>query len=125
MALTEIDKKILVVDDEPLIIDFFKAYLEHHDFDVVTAIDGKQALKKLSEESIDLVITDHTMPEMSGIELSKEAKRLYPELRIILNSGHSDSFEVDNFESYGIDHFCKKPASGTELLKTVHHLLSK
>jgi len=125
MALTEIDKKILVVDDEPLIVDFLRSYLEHHDFDVVTAIDGKQALKKLSEQPIDLVITDHTMPEMSGIELSKEAKRLYPELRIILNSGHSDSLEHANFESYGIDHFCKKPASGIELIKTVRNLLSK
>ena len=117
-------KTILVVDDEPLIVDFLKAYLAHHDFNVLTADCGQQALETLASKAVDLIITDQSMPEMSGIELSQAAKKLYPDLRIILSSGYNEDINELNIEHYGIDSFCAKPASCKELIKKVHTLLS-
>jgi len=60
-------KKILVVDDEPDLLNFLGAFLQDNGFDVIFASDGKECLKKAKEEQPDLITLDITMPEESGV----------------------------------------------------------
>lgn len=62
--------KILVVDDEPNLVKMIKSRLEAHDYEVVTALDGKEGLKKAEEEIPDLIILDILMPNMDGSEMA-------------------------------------------------------
>ena len=117
------DKTILIVDDEPLVADFLASYLSYHHFEVITAENGRMALEKLNEHCIDLIITDQTMPEMTGIELSQAVRGLFPHLPIILSSGYSDEVGEHNFHKFGINLFLKKPSKTEELIHAINKLL--
>jgi len=82
---------ILVVDDEVGLLDLAKELLETLGYIVLTANDGKQALELLMGNSnIALLFSDVVMPGgMSGYELVKQAKGLYPNLKILMTSGHT------------------------------------
>ncbi|MCH4887985.1 sigma-54-dependent Fis family transcriptional regulator [Acidaminobacter sp. JC074] len=80
--------KILLVDDEKEYLDVIKLILEANQFKVKTASSGKQALKILSKESFDLVITDLIMPEMTGLELLDAIKEKYSDTEVILFTGY-------------------------------------
>ncbi len=67
-------KKILVVDDEKDIVDIVKEILKHEGYEVDTACDGEEGLKKVSESKPDLVVADVMMPKMDGYEFVKKMK---------------------------------------------------
>jgi CheY-like chemotaxis protein len=67
-------KKILVVDDEESLIELVKAVLEEDNFEVTTAMDGKEALDKLKEVKPDLILLDMMMPGMSGREVCEKIR---------------------------------------------------
>jgi CheY-like chemotaxis protein len=82
---------ILVVDDDPLIAGSTVALLEDLGHIVVEATSGMEALRLLSDGlEPDLVITDHAMPEMTGLELAREVRRRLPELPVLLATGFAD-----------------------------------
>jgi CheY-like chemotaxis protein len=82
---------IMVVDDDPLISMTTAALLEEFGHDVLEANSGPQALGLLQgANSIDLLITDQSMPGMSGIELAQAARALRPALPVLLTSGYAD-----------------------------------
>jgi len=68
-------KKILVVDDEPDIVESIKTVLEREGYAVVTAQNGAEALKKLEKHKVDLALIDFFMPEMSGRQLIEEIRK--------------------------------------------------
>ncbi|WNC68669.1 response regulator [Thalassotalea nanhaiensis] len=117
-------KTILVVDDEPLIVKFLACFISFHDYNVVTAKNGQLALEKLNEETIDLIVTDQSMPDMTGIELSKQVKRSFPNMPIIISSGYSSEIGTHNVEEFGISHFHKKGSNTEELIEQITQLLS-
>ncbi|OUS24668.1 hypothetical protein A9Q98_13155 [Thalassotalea sp. 42_200_T64] len=119
----EKDKKILVVDDEPIIIKFLESYLNFHDYHVFSANNGRLALEILNQQTVDLIITDQSMPEMSGIELSQAVKQSFPNIPIIMNSGYSEDVDEHNIEEFGISHFHKKSTNAEELVKAISKLL--
>ncbi|MCP4178585.1 MAG: response regulator [bacterium] len=113
-------KTVLCVDDEPVILNSLKRLLRKENYDILTAKSGKEALTLLEEHSIDLVISDHRMPEMTGVDLLKKVKELYPgTIRIIL-SGYAD-FEnvVEAINDGEIYKFCSKPWENSELKTTI------
>jgi YesN/AraC family two-component response regulator len=112
-------KTILCVDDEPVILNSLKRLFRKEDYDIITANSGKEALILFEEHSIDLIISDHRMPEMTGVELLKKVKELYPgTIRIIL-SGYADFKNVvDAINDGEIYRFCSKPWENDEL-KTI------
>ena len=85
---------ILIVDDEPDILIVLGEFLSSEGFKVLTAKDGKQALEKIKEFEIDLVLLDIAMPEMNGIDTLKEAKVLKPELSVIMITAYRDAEKV-------------------------------
>lgn len=95
---------ILLVDDEESIILLMTEVLQNHGFAVTGYIDSEQALAHFKEnkDKYDLVITDQTMPKLTGAELSKAIIEIQPDISIILCSGYSDTIDDEGTESIGI-----------------------
>jgi len=74
VEMTHMTRKILVVDDEPDVVRYFKTLLEDSGFDVVTTVDGAQAMEKIRAERPDLVTLDITMPNRSGVRVCRAIK---------------------------------------------------
>ena len=81
------EKKILLVDDEPVILETYSALLSEKGFSVVTASSGREALKTFSGNSFDLVITDLAMPDGDGFKLLEEIKEISPHTPVIVFTG--------------------------------------
>lgn len=81
---------VLVVDDEELPSLLLNDFLVHHDYDVICAQSGQEALERLAGESVDLVISDLLMPEMDGIQLMNAAHELYPALPFVILTAQGD-----------------------------------
>ena len=85
-------QRILIVDDHQMFIDGLKSLLRKQETFIVVAeaLNGNEALKILEKQKIDIVLTDISMPQMSGIELTKIVKLKYPEIKVIVISMHND-----------------------------------
>ena len=82
---------ILLVDDEEYILRVLQRVLgEEKRFEMITATSGQEALEKIRQNSIDLVISDQRMPGMTGIELLTQIKQMYPDSVRIILSGFTD-----------------------------------
>ena len=86
------NERILVVDDEEFIVNSVRNMLQHLGYKVTALMDSQEALKLFSEKpsQFDLVMTDQTMPFMTGEDLGKEFMRIRPDIPIILCTGYSD-----------------------------------
>lgn len=117
---------ILFVDDEEGFLLTGKEILESLGYEVTTTTDGLEALKifKRSTEYFDLVITDHDMPQMTGLNLAKEIRELRDDISIILCTGFSVDIDDSSKESSGISDVIMKPLLGKELAEAVQKKLT-
>lgn len=117
---------ILFVDDEEMLAELGRIMLEEMGYQVVSLTNPLQALKKITEEPnrFDLVITDQTMPDLTGKELAQKIKQIRPDLPIILCTGHSSQSSADNSKDSGINAFCQKPLKMGELEENVRRYIS-
>lgn len=119
-------KKVLIVDDEPFILEGLQHSLTDKGFDVTTAENGENALSLLSQSyHPDLVITDIIMPEKDGIEVIWSLKEKYPDVRIIAISGGGRISATDHLKiakKLGADAILTKPFSTDELMETIETL---
>lgn len=90
MAAARRPLRILVVEDDPLVLMGTVAMIEDLGHDVVEARSGTQALALVECEAVDAVLTDVTMPGMTGVELAQELSRRRPHLPVVLVTGHAD-----------------------------------
>ena len=88
--MSEDKKKILVVDDEESIHLLYKEELEEEGYEVYSALDGEEALKKFDKLKPDLVILDINMPGMDGIEVLRQMKQERPGVPVILSSAYPE-----------------------------------
>ena len=116
--------RVLIVDDEPAIIDVLTFNLEEADFTVETAKNGKEALKKLEGFKPELIITDIAMPDMEGIEFLRRMKKENLGTPIIVMSGNvvGQNF-LTAAEKLGAKGTIKKPFTSQELLKLIEKVL--
>jgi PAS domain S-box-containing protein len=116
---------IAIVEDEESLANFLSDLFSNHGYKVTVYTDSRIARKELPSilENIDLILTDHTMPGITGTQLAKEILALKPDLPIILCTGFS--FQIDEKTAYaiGIRRFLKKPISSSELLNEVEQLI--
>ncbi|MDD3052182.1 MAG: response regulator [Candidatus Cloacimonetes bacterium] len=112
-------KKILVVDDELLLRDVLYDYLSRNGYDVVLAADGYRALELIEKENIDLALIDIKMPNMSGLELTEKAKRIKPELAIIVMTGYPSLNTAVNALKCGALEYIVKPFRLDELNRII------
>ena len=110
--------KILLVDDHQMFIDGMKSILHKQNiFQVVAeAQDGNEALNILTNQEIDILITDISMPKMSGIELTKIVKQKYPEIKVIIVSMHNDRAVVSEILMAEAEGYILKNTGKKELL---------
>ena len=101
----------LVVDDEPAVLAVMCALLEHEGLSTIAFHDGEEALEHFRQDpgAFDMVLTDQTMPRMTGVELIRRIHELRPELPVILCTGFSDSVSEENAPDFGITAFLRKP----------------
>jgi DNA-binding NtrC family response regulator len=102
-------RKILVVEDNPNMSSLLADMLEVFAVESVRATDGEDAMRKLAEEEIGLVISDMRMPKMSGTELLAAIKEKDPELPVVLISGYSLGDADDQAATKRADGFLMKP----------------
>ena len=110
--------KILVVDDEALIRDVVREYLQLDGFSVVEASDGDEALDKFQQEQFDLVIMDIMMPKKDGFQTLKEMKQI-KDIPVLMLSARGEEFDKLIGFDLGIDDYVTKPFSPKELVARV------
>jgi len=121
------NERILFVDDELAIIDIEKRMLEHLGYKVEGRTSSIEALEafRAQPDKFDLVITDMTMPNMTGDELARELMRIRPDLPIILCTGFSELIDEQKAKAMGIRAFVMKPVVMAEMAKAVRKALDK
>lgn len=121
------DEHILLVDDEPSLLDVGQQLLEQLGYRISTAVNGEAALDLFcrAPQAIDLVMTDMTMPKMTGDKLAMELLKIRPDLPIILNTGYSMAISNERALEIGIKAFIYKPLVEAELAGTVRAVLDE
>lgn len=104
-------EKVLIVDDEPLMLRFMADVLKRQGKEVILAKDGKEAIQMLNEEMVDLVITDMKMPQKNGLDVLAHAKSLSPSLLVILATAHGTVESAVEAMKLGAFHYLIKPFS--------------
>jgi DNA-binding response OmpR family regulator len=117
-------KTILVVDDEPKIAALARDYLEHAGFTVITASTGRAALDTVRRERPDLVILDLGLPELDGLDVTREIRR-DSSLPIVMLTARDDELDKLLGLELGADDYLTKPFSPRELVARVRAVLRR
>lgn len=104
-------RKVLVVDDDPVVGRSFERVLSGKGYAVITARDGEEALRKLNAEAYDVVFTDIKMPGMSGLEVAERVKASQPWLPVVIVTGYGTEENEARAEAAGAADFLRKPLS--------------
>jgi len=117
-------KKILIVDDSPVIIMSLKQTLEVASYEVLTASDGAEALDTIKGGvKPDLIITDINMPNMNGMDLIKNVRSLLRFIPILVLTTESESSKREEAKKIGATGWIVKPAQGQDILTVVKQVL--
>jgi two-component system response regulator (stage 0 sporulation protein F) len=119
--MEDMKKKILVVEDEEVLIFLYEEELKAEGYDVLTTRDGGEAIKKLEEESPDLVVLDIVMPVMDGMEALGRILRKDKNIPVILHTSHEHY--KDDLMSWAA--YVVKSSDLTELKQKIRKLLEK
>lgn len=120
-------ERILFVDDEKPAVDSMLTMLERLGYKVTARTSSIEALEAFrnAPEAFDLVITDMTMPNMTGKELTMELKKIRPDIPIILCTGFSDQIDERKAKKIGIDAFIMKPIIRSKIANSIREILEK
>ncbi|MFA5858994.1 MAG: response regulator [Elusimicrobiota bacterium] len=120
-------KKILVVDDDKTLLELIELRFKSEGYDVLSASDGFDAIKKAPEFKPDLVIVDIMMPKIDGYHLVKALTLIdgFKKPKIIMLTALARDDDKGLAENIGADMYVNKPFDFTELLRIVEKLLSK
>lgn len=118
---------VMLVDDEPQVMQVTSELLQSLGYRVTSRVSATDALRDFREapDSFDLLLTDLTMPKLTGIELCAEVKKIRQDLPTILFTGYSEKVSRRSADKVGIDDYCKKPVSLKELSQVVGRLINK
>jgi len=116
--------RILVVDDEPKIVQLVRDYLERAGFAVSTARDGNEALMRAHQERPDLIVLDLGLPQLDGLEVTRRLRRDSGVPIIMLTARHEETDKVVGLE-LGADDYVTKPFSPRELEARVRAVLRR
>jgi two-component system cell cycle sensor histidine kinase/response regulator CckA len=127
VSLSSGQERILFIDDEPALVSMGKECLERLGYEVVTETSSREALTLFirQPERFDLVITDMTMPGMTGKRLAEELRRIRPDIPIILCTGFSNHLNEEQAKAIGMCALLMKPFVLRELAETVRAILHK
>ncbi|MBU1234281.1 MAG: PAS domain-containing protein [Proteobacteria bacterium] len=120
-------EEILVVDDDPMLVQFFGRFLRHLGYRVTEMTSSQEALKAVRREPrrFDLLITDQTMPELTGAELAVAVMQIDPKIPVIMCTGYSSVMSERDALAMGIRRYVFKPVRGPELVNAVQEVLNE
>jgi CheY-like chemotaxis protein len=118
-------ESILFVDDEEVIVQIGKVMLTSLGYDFVGTTDSLEALNlfRAQPERFDLIITDMTMPNMTGVELARELMSIQPDIPIILCTGFSETITPERAKAIGLKDFIMKPIITSQIATAIRHAL--
>ncbi|HUJ68688.1 MAG TPA: PAS domain S-box protein [Syntrophorhabdales bacterium] len=116
---------ILFIDDEEALVEMGEDILAELGYEVMSRMSSIEALSLLKQDPhrFDLVVTDQTMPDMTGVELAKEILNIRPDMPIIMCTGFSYMVDADKAQAAGIKAFAMKPLTKREIAKTIRKVL--
>ncbi|MFC1621542.1 HD domain-containing phosphohydrolase [Candidatus Omnitrophota bacterium] len=117
-------KRILIVDDEKVIALTLKDLFVSKGYDVSIAFSGQDAIRYLKEHKVDLILVDIQIPDVSGLEVLRVARRVYPDVKTVVLSGFLEEYKTD-IEKIGCSAVLNKPFSIETLASIVEMTLSK
>lgn len=111
MSKPELQKTVLIVDDEEVILDIVKNIMEKWGYTVLLANNGKEAVRvyQKSKDHIDLVILDMILHDIGGDEIYIRMKAINPEVKVLLASGYGIDSKVEKILASGATNFIQKP----------------
>ena len=116
-------RTILIVDDETSILQSLEGIFSDEGLETIRAESGARALEKIEEVLPDLVLLDIWMPDMDGIETLEKIKKAYPNLQVVMMSGHGTIETAVKATKVGAYDFIEKPLSIEKLLLSVNNAL--
>jgi DNA-binding NtrC family response regulator len=117
--------KILVVDDDAIVIKSCKRILEAEGLEVSTVPGADEALEMIKKYEFDLLLIDVKMPKHDGVFLMREIKKVIPDMPIIVMSGYPTPETISDVLKLGATQFIPKPFRPDELIKTLRPVLQK
>jgi signal transduction histidine kinase len=115
--------KVLVVDDEPSVLEVVSAYLRCDGHVVATAASGREALEKFRRNHFDLIVLDRVMPEMSGDQTARFIRQVNQDIPVIMLTGFGALIEVTGSQPAAVDVVLGKPVTLADLRQTIGRLL--
>ena len=118
-------RRVMVVDDDPMMMEVLVRILRRENFDLITANGGPEALQKVTANPapIDLLITDFAMPDMKGHELAARMRARFPEVRVLYQTGFSDMLFENRAELEENTAFLEKPFTARGLREAARFIL--
>ncbi len=120
--------KILLVDDDEIVLSTWQEQLKLAGYDVKTALSGKQAIKMIEAEVVDIVFTDLLMPKMNGVEVCKRIKELCSDIEVVFVSGYpyeTEKYLMDFLKAGGRDEYLRKPLLEAEMVEITEKILNE
>lgn len=122
-------ERILLVDDEPALASLTRRRLERLGYEVEFRLNGVEAMEALrhrpEERPFDLILTDMTMPHVTGLELARELAALMPDLPVILCTGFNEKVGEESAQKYGIKGLVMKPVNMADLASLIRRVLDE
>ena len=117
---------ILIVDDDPNLLDGIRRILRREPYEVITSLSGKEALEILGTKPVDIVISDQDMPGIKGTDLLKVVRELYPAItRFLLTGKATLENAIDAINSGGISRLLLKPCDPLDLIMSIRQGLQQ
>ncbi len=116
-------KKVLVIDDERIVLDSITKILKEENFTVDVFMSGRQGLAAATQDNYDLVLTDLRMPDIGGMRILRDVKRLKPAVPVVMITGFGTVKSAVQAMKLGAAEYLEKPFSPDQLVKTVNAAL--
>ena len=118
-------ERILLVDDEEVLLEMTREFLSLQGYEVVTCATGNEALGLFTADphGFDLIVTDQTMPELTGSRLTEKILKIRPDLPVILTTGYSDTINKQQARQLGVRAFFHKPVVMEKLAAAIREIL--
>jgi two-component system, cell cycle response regulator len=117
------NKKILIVDDDPFILELLGIFISSFGYEFAAAEDGTQAVEQLKQDKFTIVITDMKMPRMDGMQLLRHIKENYPGIDVIVVTGYTGTFSYTDVIKAGASDFISKPFNADELEAKLNRII--
>jgi DNA-binding NtrC family response regulator len=126
MVMQESKRLLIVDDEETLTFSLYQTFIfSQNNYEVVTAASAEEALNKMQDNPFDLVLSDISMPGMSGLQLLDHIRKLYPHTAVIIMTAYGNEERKEEAIAKGAIHYIEKPFEIKEVKRLVMEVLDQ